>query len=34
VKPSLPRIALNTRPVTPANSRENRLPRKTIIYAI
>ena len=29
VKPSLPRIALNMRPVNPANSRENRLTRKT-----
>src|ERR1019366_10316926 len=34
VKPSLPRIALDTRPVNPANARQNRLPRKTIIYAI
>jgi 4a-hydroxytetrahydrobiopterin dehydratase len=34
VQPSLPRIALDTRPVTPANSRQNRLPRKTITYAI
>jgi hypothetical protein len=27
-------IAEAARPVTPANSRENRLPRKTITYAI
>ncbi len=33
-KLSLPQIVLNARPVTPANSRQNRLPRKTIIYAI
>jgi hypothetical protein len=34
VKPSLPRIASNRRPVTPANSRKNRLPTKTKQHVI